>query len=64
MEIDGALEMVRETEYLNFHADTVRIRGQTLWAAGRRDEADEAFSTALEMFERKGNVASARATSD
>jgi class 3 adenylate cyclase/tetratricopeptide (TPR) repeat protein len=58
--LDEALALIRETDYLNFHADTLRIRGQVLVAAGRRDEADASFAEALAMFERKGNVASAR----
>ncbi|MGZ8580164.1 MAG: adenylate/guanylate cyclase domain-containing protein [Actinomycetota bacterium] len=56
--IDGAIALVRETDYLNFHADTLRIRGQVLWAAGRRDEAEAAFDEARAMWEHKGNVAS------
>jgi tetratricopeptide (TPR) repeat protein len=58
--LDEALALIRETDYLNFHADTLRIRGQVLWAAGRRDEAEASFAEALALFERKGNVASAR----
>jgi tetratricopeptide (TPR) repeat protein len=58
--IDEALALVKETDYLTYHADTVRFRGQVLWAAGRREEADLAFADALAMYERKGNVASAR----
>ena len=58
--IDEALALVRETDYLTFHADTVRYRGQILWGAGRREDAETAFADALAMYERKGNVASAR----
>jgi class 3 adenylate cyclase/tetratricopeptide (TPR) repeat protein len=58
--IDEALATVRLTDYLNFTADTVRIRGQVLWAAGRRDEADAAFAEATAMWEHKENVASIR----
>ena len=58
--IDEALAMVRETDYLTFHADTVRFRGQILWGAGRHEDAEVAFADALAMYERKGNVASAR----
>ena len=56
--LDEALALVRQTDYLNFHADTLRIRGQVLWAAGRRDEAEAAFDEARGMWEHKGNVAS------
>jgi class 3 adenylate cyclase/tetratricopeptide (TPR) repeat protein len=58
--IDEALAMARETDYLTFHADTVRFRGQILWGAGRHEDAEVAFAEALAMYERKGNVASAR----
>ncbi len=58
--IDEALSLVRETDYLTFHADTVRFRGQILWGAGRHEDAEVAFADALAMYERKGNVASAR----
>ncbi|MGZ5293073.1 MAG: adenylate/guanylate cyclase domain-containing protein [Actinomycetota bacterium] len=58
--IDEALGLVRETDYLTFHADTLRFRGQILWDSGRHGDADLAFAEALAMYERKGNVASAR----
>jgi hypothetical protein len=38
----------------------VRIKGVVLPAASRRSEAEAAFDEALAVFERKGNVASAR----
>ena len=58
--IDEALATVRETDYLTFHADTVRFRGQILLGAGHHEAAEVAFADALAMYERKGNVASAR----
>jgi len=58
--IDEALRLIVRTDYLNFTADTHRIRGRVLLAAGRRAEAKDAFDEALRLFERKGNVASAR----
>ncbi|MEX1278079.1 MAG: hypothetical protein WEI16_03375, partial [Chloroflexota bacterium] len=58
--IDEALRLILRTDYLNFTADTHRIRGRVLLAAGRREEAQAAFVEALSLFERKGNLASAR----
>ena len=59
-EIERALELIRPTDYLTFQAETERVHGKVLFAAGRRDEATAAFDAALEMYERKGDVASAR----
>jgi tetratricopeptide (TPR) repeat protein len=58
--IDEALRLILPTDYLTFTADTHRIRGQVLLAADRRAEAEAAFDEALSLFERKGNIASAR----
>jgi class 3 adenylate cyclase/tetratricopeptide (TPR) repeat protein len=58
--IDEALMTVRTTDYTNFTADTLRIRGEVLWAAGRVDDARAAFDEALVYWEQKENVASAR----
>ena len=55
--LDEALRTVRETDYLNFTAETLRIRGQILWAAGRTDEAASSFDEAAALWEHKGNVA-------
>jgi tetratricopeptide (TPR) repeat protein len=55
--LDEALRTVRQTDYLNFTADTLRIRGQLLWAAGRADEAERSFDEAIALWEHKGNVA-------
>jgi predicted negative regulator of RcsB-dependent stress response len=60
MAIDDATRLITRTDYLNYTADTIRIRGRVLLAAGRREEAQAAFDEALSLFERKGNVASAR----
>ena len=38
--LDEALRTVRQTDYLNFTADTLRIHGQILSTAGRSDEAE------------------------
>jgi len=58
--IDEALQLILRTDYLTWTADTIRIRGRVLLAAGRREEAQAAFDEALSLFERKVNVASAR----
>ena len=63
-EIDRALDQVARTDFLNFHADTLRIRGMVLLAAGRGAEAAAAFDEAAAMWERKGNVASLRRLRD
>jgi predicted RNA polymerase sigma factor len=58
--IDEALATVRTTDYLNFTADTLRVRGQVLWAAGRTEEADASLDEAAALWEHKENVASLR----
>jgi class 3 adenylate cyclase/tetratricopeptide (TPR) repeat protein len=58
--IDESLRRILPTDYLTITADTIRIRGRVLLAAGRRAEAEAAFDEALGLFERKGNVASMR----
>ena len=55
--LDEALRTVRQTDYLNFTADTLRIHGQILWAAGRSDEAEHSFDEAATLWTHKGNVA-------
>ena len=57
--IDGALELIRPTDYLCLHAETERVHAKVLRAAGLTAEAQAASDAALEMFERKGDVASA-----
>jgi tetratricopeptide (TPR) repeat protein len=63
-EIGRSLELIRPTDYLTFHAETERVHGKILFAAGRHQEATAAFDAALEMYERKGDVASARRLKD
>jgi tetratricopeptide (TPR) repeat protein len=58
-EIDRALEWIRPTDYLWLHAETERVHAMVLSAAGHVAEAKAAFGAALEMFELKGDVASA-----
>ena len=55
--LDEALQTVRQTDYLNFTADTLRIRGQILWAAGRTSEAEGSFDEAATLWTHKGNAA-------
>ncbi len=55
--LDEALRTVRQTDYLNFTAETLRIRGQILWASGRPDEAEQSFDEAAALWEHKRNVA-------
>jgi class 3 adenylate cyclase/tetratricopeptide (TPR) repeat protein len=58
--IDEAVATVRTTDYLNFTADTLRVRGQVQWSAGRIDEASASFDEAARLWEHKENVASPR----
>ena len=59
-EIERAHELIRVTDYVTGQAETQRVRGKLLAAAGRIDESDAAFDEALALFEGKGDVASAR----
>ena len=54
-----ALTLVRETDALNLQARTHAAHAEVLQLAGRTDEAGEAARAAIELFERKGNVAAA-----
>jgi class 3 adenylate cyclase/tetratricopeptide (TPR) repeat protein len=58
--IDGAIERLRATDYVTYLADTLRLRGEILVAAGRQSEAATAFDEAIRLYDRKGNVAGAR----
>jgi tetratricopeptide (TPR) repeat protein len=55
--LDEALRTIRQTDYLNFTAETLRIRGQILWSVGRIEEAEDSFDEAAALWEHKGNVA-------
>jgi class 3 adenylate cyclase/tetratricopeptide (TPR) repeat protein len=57
--VQRARDLLEPTDYLTFQAETERVHGHVLFAAGREPEATEAFDEALAMFERKGDVASA-----
>ena len=63
-EIERAYELIRVTDYVTYRAETQRVRGKLLVAAGRVGEADAAFEEALAVFEGKGDVASARRLAD
>ncbi len=54
--VDGAIEIVEPTEYLDMKAETREVRGQVLDALGRIDEARAELETARRLFERKGSV--------
>jgi class 3 adenylate cyclase/tetratricopeptide (TPR) repeat protein len=62
--VDTAAALLVPTDYLTFQAETERVRGHVLVAAGRVPEATEAFDRAIAMFERKGDVASAHRVSE
>ncbi len=51
---DEAIAINGATDYLTWQAESDEIRGTVLTAAGRMDQAREAYSRALERFERKG----------
>jgi tetratricopeptide (TPR) repeat protein len=54
-----AVRIVEPTEYLDHRADAHRVLGSVLAASGRRDDAESAWRTALELYDRKGDVVSA-----
>ena len=53
---DEALAINERTDYLAWQGESDEVRGMVLTAAGRTDEAREAYDRALERFERKGVV--------
>ena len=53
---DEALAINERTDYLAWQAESDEVRGMVLTAAGRTDEAREAYARALERLERKGVV--------
>jgi class 3 adenylate cyclase/tetratricopeptide (TPR) repeat protein len=56
---DEALEIAEGTDYLDWQGQGREVRGMVLEAAGRGDDAREAYETAIDRFERKGNVVAA-----
>ena len=53
---DEAVGINEATDYLTWQAESDEVRGMVLAAAGRMEEAQEAYDRALERFERKGVV--------
>jgi tetratricopeptide (TPR) repeat protein len=51
---DEALAINESTDYLTWQGESDEVRGMVLAAAGRTDEAQEAYGRALERLERKG----------
>jgi class 3 adenylate cyclase/tetratricopeptide (TPR) repeat protein len=62
--IDEATTIADPSDYLQLQADTAAVRGLVLRAAGRTEEARAAYEDALERYERKGAVPSARRMRD
>jgi class 3 adenylate cyclase/tetratricopeptide (TPR) repeat protein len=56
---DEAVEINEGTDYINWQGDGHEVRGLVLHAAGRGDDAREAFEEAIDRYERKGNVPAA-----
>jgi tetratricopeptide (TPR) repeat protein len=59
-----AVDRARATDDLNELAHVVGALAEVLDAAGRTEEAHEAWAEALELYERKGNVVMAGRTRD
>jgi class 3 adenylate cyclase/tetratricopeptide (TPR) repeat protein len=57
-----AVALAERTEYIDLRGDSLLALGEVLRLAGRRDEAAGAMRAALELWEAKGNVASAART--
>jgi class 3 adenylate cyclase/tetratricopeptide (TPR) repeat protein len=57
--VDEAVELAGGTDALNMQGDVLMDLAEVQHAAGRRQDAEETIRTALELYERKGNVASA-----
>ena len=53
---DEALAINESTDYLTWQGESDEVRGMVLAAAGRTDEALEAYGRATERLERKGIV--------
>jgi len=70
-EFDGAIRLADEsvtileaTDYIGWQGDGLEVRGLVLEAAGRSDDARAAYKTALDRYERKGNVVAAARVRD
>ena len=56
---EEAVAILDVTDYLDWRGGGYEVRGGVLEAAGRGDDARAAYVTALDLFERKGNVVAA-----
>jgi class 3 adenylate cyclase/tetratricopeptide (TPR) repeat protein len=56
---DEAVAIVDGTDYLDWQGEAHEVRAKVLAAAGRGDDAREAYEAALDRYERKGNVVAA-----
>jgi class 3 adenylate cyclase/tetratricopeptide (TPR) repeat protein len=56
----NAVGFFSRTDEITFHADSLVILGDVLRAAGRSEEADAAFQTALDLYRQKGSVVGER----
>jgi class 3 adenylate cyclase/tetratricopeptide (TPR) repeat protein len=56
----GAVDFFSATDQITFHANAELILGDVLRAAGRRDEADAAFRSALDLYGQKGSIVGER----
>jgi len=54
-----ALELVEQTDMLDVHGDVLELVAELELAAGREDVACERFESALDCYERKGDVVAA-----
>jgi tetratricopeptide (TPR) repeat protein len=57
-----AVEIGSQTDWLNYRADGLVDLAFVLERAGRRDDARRSLAAALELYERKGNLAAAAKT--
>ena len=54
--VADAVQLAQTTDALNCHAKTRMDQGEIFIMAGRAEEARTAFSEALELYDKKGNV--------
>jgi class 3 adenylate cyclase/tetratricopeptide (TPR) repeat protein len=62
--VDEAIAIAEGTDYIDWQGQGFETRGIVLEAAGRLGDARRAYETALERFERKGNVVAAARVRD
>jgi hypothetical protein len=56
-----ALEIVADTDLLELHGDVLVVLGDVLRRGGREQDGRDRIEQALALYERKGDVVSARA---